>query len=72
MGFESVYKLSVVMQMIDNLSQPMKGVSKKMDESLSALDRMSQGFGTITQTGAAMGGVGSQIMEGVMKPVEAR
>ena len=71
MGFESVYKLSVVMQMIDNLSQPMKGVSKKMDESLSALDRMSQGFGTITQTGAAMGGVGSQIMEGVMKPVEA-
>ena len=63
MGFESVYKLSVVMQMIDNLSQPMKGVSKKMDESLSALDRMSQGFGTITQTGAAMGGS--------MEPVEA-
>lgn len=71
MGFESVYKLSVVMQMIDNLSQPMKGISKKMDESLSSLDRLSQGFGTLTQTGAAMGGVGGQILEGVMKPVEA-
>ena len=71
MGFESIYKLSVVMQMIDNLSQPMKGISKKMDESLSSLDRMSQGFGTLTQTGAAMSGVGGQILEGVMKPVEA-
>lgn len=71
MGFESVYKLSVVMQMIDNLSQPMKGMSKKMDESLSSLDRLSQGFGTITQTGAAMGGIGSQMVESVMKPVEA-
>lgn len=71
MGFDSVYKLSVVMQMIDNLSQPMKGISKKMDESISSLDKLSQGFGTITQTGAAMAGVGSQITESVMKPVEA-
>ena len=29
MGFESVYRLSVVMQMIDNLSQPMKSISGK-------------------------------------------
>lgn len=71
MGFESVYKLSVVMQMIDNLSQPMKGISKKMDESISSLDRLSQGFGTLTQTGAAMSGVGGQILEGVTKPIEA-
>lgn len=71
MGFESVYRLSVVMQMIDNLSQPMKSVGSKVDASISSLDRMSQGFGTISQTGAAMAGVGSQIMEGVMKPIEA-
>lgn len=71
MGFDSVYKLSVVMQMIDNLSQPMKSISKKMDDSISSLDKLSQGFGTITQTGAAMAGVGSQITESIMKPVEA-
>ena len=71
MGFDTVYKLSVVMQMIDNLSQPMKGISSKMDSSLSSFDRMSQGFGTITQTGAAMAGVGGQITEGIMKPIEA-
>lgn len=71
MGFDSVYKLSVVMQMIDNLSQPMKGLSSKVSSSLSSFDRMSQGFGTITQTGAAMAGVGGQIAEGVMKPIEA-
>lgn len=71
MGFESIYKLSVIMQMVDNLSQPLKGISNKMDSSLSTLDRMSQGFGTLTQTGAAMAGVGAQITEGVMKPIEA-
>ena len=71
MGFESIYKLSVIMQMVDNLSQPMKGMSDKVNTSLSSLDRMSQGFGTITQTGAAMGGLGQQITEGVMKPIEA-
>lgn len=71
MGFESVYRLSVVMQMIDNLSQPIKSVSSKVDASLSSLDRMSQGFGTISQTGTAMAGIGNQITEGVMKPIEA-
>lgn len=71
MGFESVYRLSVVMQMIDNLSQPMKSISGKVDASLSSLDRLSQGFGSITQTGAAMVGVGSQITEGVLMPIGA-
>lgn len=71
MGFESVYRLSVVMQMIDNLSQPMKSISGKVDASLSSLDRLSQGFGSITQTGAAMVGVGSKITEGVLMPIGA-
>lgn len=71
MGFDSVYKLSVIMQMVDNLSQPMKGMSDKVNNSLSSLDRLNQGFGTMTQTGAAMGGIGQQITEGVMKPIEA-
>lgn len=71
MGFDSVYKLSVIMQMVDNLSQPMKGMSGKINSSLSGLDRLSQGFGSITQTGAAMGGLGSQITAGVMEPIEA-
>lgn len=71
MGFEAVYKLSVVMQMIDNLSQPMKGLSGKVKGSLSSLDGLNQGFGSITQTGAAMAGVGGQITESILKPVEA-
>lgn len=71
MGFESIYKLSVIMQMVDNLSAPMKSMSSKVDSSLSGLDRLSQGFGSITQTGAAMGGLGQQITEGVMQPITA-
>lgn len=71
MGFESIYKLSVVMQMVDNISQPMKGLSGKVDSSISSLDRLSQGFGSMTQTGAAMGGIGVQITEGIMQPIEA-
>lgn len=71
MGFDSVYKLSVVMQMIDNLSQPMKGVTSKVSSSLTSLDGLSQGFGTIAQSGAAMTGLGAQITESVTQPIEA-
>ena len=44
MGFESVYKLSVIMSVIDNLSSPIKNISGDVNSSLSKLDGMSQGF----------------------------
>lgn len=71
MGFESIYKLSVVMNMIDNLSSPMRGATDNMNSSVSKIDGMTAAFGGLTQTGAALAGTGVQIMEGVLAPVKA-
>ncbi|MEG1848523.1 MAG: hypothetical protein RR238_08640 [Lachnospiraceae bacterium] len=71
MGFESLYKLSVVMNMIDNLSSPMQGVTNKVTDSVSKVDALSNTFGGLTQAGAAIGGLGMQITEGVLAPVTA-
>lgn len=71
MGFESIYKLSVVMNMIDNLSSPMRGVTNNVNSSVSKIDSMTAAFGDMTQTGAAVAGTGVQIMEGVLAPVKA-
>ena len=71
MGFDSLYKLSVVMNMIDNITGPMGGVSKKTQESVSKIDSLSQAFGNMTQTGALVTGLGVQIEESVLAPIQA-
>lgn len=71
MNLESIFKLSVVMNMIDNLSSPMAGVTTSVDGSVSKLQSMNQAFGDVTKTGLAMAGVGAQITSAVLDPVEA-
>lgn len=71
MGFESLYKLSVVMNMIDNLSSPMQGVTNKVMDSVSKVDALSSSFGGMTQAGTVISGLGVQITEGVLAPVAA-
>lgn len=71
MGFESVYKLSVIMSVIDNLSSPIRSISGNVDNAISRLDGMSQGFSSMTQSGLALAGTGKEITEAVLKPVEA-
>lgn len=71
MNLESIFKLSVVMNMIDNLSSPMAGVATSVDGSVSKLQSMNQAFGDVTKTGLAMAGVGAQITSAVLDPVEA-
>lgn len=71
MGFDSVYRLSVVLNMIDNLSSPMRGASENMTGAMRQLDSMSQTFGGMAQTGAVMTGLGVEIAQGVLAPVQA-
>lgn len=71
MGLESIFKLSVVMNMIDNLSSPMASITGRMDATTEKLNHISQGFGNIASTGVAMAGVGMQITQAVLDPVEA-
>mgnify|MGYP000668241788 CR=1 FL=1 len=42
MSLESVFKLSLIMNMIDNLSGPMAGVASKVGANVSKLDAASQ------------------------------
>lgn len=71
MSLESVFKLSLIMNMIDNLTGPMAGVSSSVGNSVSKLEGMNQTLGNITKTGAIMAGVGAQITDAALAPVEA-
>ena len=71
MSLESVFKLSLIMNMIDNLSGPMAGVASKVGANVSKLDAVSEGLGNMAKTGAVMQEMGSQITGAVLAPVEA-
>lgn len=71
MSLESVFKLSLIMNMVDHLTGPMAGVSSSVDGSVSKLQKANQAFGGMVKTGAAMQEVGSQIAGAALAPVEA-
>lgn len=71
MGMESIFKLSLIMNMIDNLTGPMVRVNSTVDGSVSKLQGMQQSFGDMTKTGASMAGIGAQITDAALAPVAA-
>ena len=71
MSLESVFKLSLVMNMIDNLSGPMAGVASKVGANVSKLDSISETLGNVAKSGAVMQETGNQIVSAVLAPVEA-
>lgn len=71
MSLESVFKLSLVMNMIDNLSGPMAGIASKVGADVTRLDSLSQAFGSAAKAGAVMQEMGTQIVGAALAPVEA-
>ncbi|MCI7660317.1 MULTISPECIES: phage tail tape measure protein [Eubacteriales] len=71
MSLESVFKLSLVMNMIDNLSGPMAGIASKVGVDVTRLDSLSQAFGSAAKAGAVMQEMGTQIAGAALAPVEA-
>lgn len=71
MSLESVFKLSLIMNMVDHLTGPMAGVSSSVGSSVSKLEGMNQTLGNLTKSGAAMAGIGAQITDAALAPVEA-
>lgn len=71
MSLESVFKLSLVMNMVDHLTGPMANVSSNVGNSVSKLQGMNQTLGSMTKTGAAMAGIGAQITDAALSPVKA-
>jgi len=71
MSLESVFKLSLIMNMIDNLTGPMARVTTTTGTSISKLDELSQTFSNTAKAGAAMAGIGAQITDAALSPVKA-
>lgn len=65
---ESVYKLSVILNMVDNLSGQMSGVQNTVS---SSVQKLNSAFGTMQKAGAAMAGVGGAITGLAMSTVTA-
>lgn len=58
MGMESVFRLSVVMGMIDNLTSPLSGVANDVEDTTK---KLNDAFGTVQKAGAALAGAGAGI-----------
>lgn len=71
MSLESIFKLSLVMNLVDHLSGPMAGVASKVGTDVSRLDALSQTFGNFAKAGVVMQEAGTQITGAVLAPVEA-
>lgn len=68
MGMESVFKLSVVLNMMDNMSDKLGGAQKNVSQTLQT---MNAGFSGFQKTGAVMAGVGGSILGVAGKMVTA-
>lgn len=64
MGMESVYKLSVILNLVDNLSGQMNSVQSSVSGSV---DKLNSAFGTMQKAGVAMAGIGGTITGLAMK-----
>lgn len=71
MSLDTVFKLSVIVGMIDNLTGPMARVGSTVDGSVGKIDKLNQTFGSMAKTGIAIATAGAQITSAVLAPVQA-
>ncbi len=71
MSLESVFKLSVIVNMIDNLTGPIARVNSTVDNSVGKIQKLNQGFSSMAKTGAVVAGAGYGIASAALAPVEA-
>lgn len=58
MGMDSVYRLSVVMGLTDQLTNPLSSVQSSVIDTTKS---MNDAFGTLQKSGAVMTGIGTAI-----------
>lgn len=71
MSLESVFKLSVLVNMIDNLTGPIARVNSSVENSVGKIQKLNQGFESMAKTGTVMAGAGYGIANAALAPVEA-
>lgn len=68
---ESLFKLSVIVNMIDNITQPMSAATRSLSGMNNTIAGLDSGFKTLTKGGLAMVGMGAGITTAALSPVSA-
>lgn len=68
MGMDSVFKVSLVLDLVDNMTSKIKGVSGQVPESVK---KMNNAFGTMQRAGTIMAGAGTAITGACLSTVTA-
>ena len=68
MGMDSVFRVSLVLDMVDNMTSKVQGAA---DGVPSAVQKMNDAFGTMQKAGVAMTGTGTAIVGACMGTVTA-
>lgn len=71
MSLESVFKLSLIMNMVDNITGPMAKINSSVSNGVSKLQKIEGALGGMVKTGAVMTELGSSIAGAALAPVEA-
>ena len=71
MSLERVFRLSLIMNMVDNITGPMGRISSSVNGGVSRLQKLESAFGGMVKTGAVMTELGSSIAGAALAPVEA-
>ncbi|WP_195282221.1 phage tail tape measure protein [Harryflintia acetispora] len=71
MSLESVFKLSLIMDMVDNLTGPTARMANSVGAQLNKVYRIEHNAGNMVKNGVAIAETGRQIAGAVLAPVEA-
>ena len=68
MGMDSVYKLSVVLGLTDNMTGNLSSVTNKVTDST---EKLNKAFGSVQKAGAVMVGVGTALTTACLGTVQS-
>lgn len=70
-GLESIYRLSIIVNMVDNLSGPSAIINQNLSESQQRIIGMQKQFASMAKSGAVLATLGANMTKSVLAPVEA-
>ena len=70
-GLDTIFKLSVIMNMVDQITRPSQAIDQSLDKTTQKIQDMQQKAGNLTKTGLALTSFGADITKAVLSPVAA-
>lgn len=70
-GLDTIFKLAVVLNMVDNMTSPLGKATQAVENSVGKIEKLNQASMNLVKGGAAMAGAGWGITKAMLAPVEA-